>query len=80
MLLYDHIYLEGFGECLGMGRCGTCAIVVKKSQQPLTAFERNETVTLEKAGIFDKKIHLACQIVIDEKLEGALIHIYHPGD
>lgn len=78
MLLYDRIYLEDFGECLGMGRCGTCAIVVDATTKPLTSFDRNERITLEKEGIFDPNVHLACQIVIDAGLKGAVIRVYHP--
>jgi ferredoxin len=32
MLIYDQIYPEGFGECLGMGKCGTCLVeIVRQS-------------------------------------------------
>jgi 2Fe-2S ferredoxin len=27
-LLFDKIYIEDFGECKGMGRCGTCAVKI----------------------------------------------------
>lgn len=78
MMLYDQIYLEDFGECLGMGRCATCAISIEASQTPLTQFNRNERVTLSKEGIDDPDIHLSCQIVVDESLNGAVVRIYHP--
>ena len=78
MMLYDQIYLEDFGECLGMGRCATCAIQIVSSKEPLTQFNRNERVTLEKEGITDPNIHLSCQIVVDERLNGAVIKVYHP--
>ena len=78
MMLYDQIYLEGFGECLGMGRCATCAVSIAFSKIPLTGFNRNETVTLSKEGITDPGIHLSCQIQVDEHLDGAVIRIYHP--
>lgn len=76
MLINDHIYQENFGECLGMGRCGTCAVIIESSPTPLTNFNRNEQTTLEKEGIFDQNVHLACQIVIDEQLAGSVIRIY----
>lgn len=78
MMLYDQIYLEDFGECLGMGRCATCAISIESTQTPLTQFNRNELVTLSKEGITDPDIHLSCQIVVDERLDGAVIRVYHP--
>lgn len=80
MMLYDQIYLEDFGECLGMGRCATCAVSIESSKVPLTQFNRNERVTLSKEGITDPDIHLSCQIVVDESLDGAIIRIYHPED
>lgn len=76
MLINDHIYLENFGECLGMGRCGTCAIIIEEQHQHFTSFNRNEQATLEKEGIFDKNVHLACQIAIDENLADSVIRIY----
>ncbi len=33
MLLFDKIYLEDFGECKGMGRCGTCMIEIVESER-----------------------------------------------
>lgn len=78
MMLYDQIYLEYFGECLGMGRCATCAISIESTKLPFTQFNRNERVTLSKEGITDPDIHLSCQIVVDESLDGAVIRIYHP--
>lgn len=29
VLLHYKMYIENFGECKGMGRCGTCAIKVE---------------------------------------------------
>ena len=78
MLLYDQIYLDGFGECLGMGRCGTCTIKIEASKEPITGFNRNERATLAKEGINDPDIHLSCQIEVDERLDGAVVRIYYP--
>ena len=75
VLLYDKIYIESFGECKGMGRCGTC--VVKVDGMPPTAYtrDRNEESTLVKMGIQQQNIRLACQILIDENLENATVQV-----
>ena len=78
MFLYDQVYLDGFGECLGMGRCGTCAIEIMSTNAPIKQFNRNEQATLAKEGITAPNIHLSCQIEVDERLNGAVIRIYHP--
>jgi 2Fe-2S ferredoxin len=31
MLLYDKIYIEDFGECKSMSRCGTCIVEILES-------------------------------------------------
>lgn len=75
MLIYDRIYTEGFGECLGMGKCGTCLIeVIEKKQEP-TAYERNGDVNLLRAGHYNKNIYLSCQLMVDEQLDGLAVRI-----
>ena len=49
MLIYDKIRPEDFGECLGMGKCGTCLIEIEPDIH-LNSFNRNEETTLMKAG------------------------------
>lgn len=75
MLLYDKIFPEDFGECQGMGRCGTCLIKIQHLTKPLTLLDRNENTTLEKMGVRSTDIHLACQILVDESLNGTEIMI-----
>lgn len=75
-LIYDKIYIDDdFGECKGMGRCGTCVIQILNPKQEISFFERNEAVTLEKMGIYDKNIHLACQITLNENIDGLEIEV-----
>lgn len=75
-LLYDKIYIDDdFGECKGMGRCGTCVIQILNPQQHITFFDRNESATLDKMGISEADIHLSCQIELDEHLDGLEIEI-----
>lgn len=75
-LLYDKIYIDDdFGECKGMGRCGTCVIQILNPKEEVTLFDRNETATLEKMGVNKEDIHLSCQIELDEHIDGLEIQI-----
>lgn len=74
-LLADQIYLESFGECGGLGRCATCIVKVTGSSAHMIAKERNEPITLSKAGHEAENTRLSCQIYINERLDGATIEI-----
>lgn len=75
MLIYDRVATEEFGECLGMGKCGTCLVEIIHSPKTLTSFDRNEATTIEKAGITGKNVRLSCQIVIDENIDGLEVEV-----
>lgn len=75
MLLFDKIYIEDFGECKGMGRCGTCAIKIVGLPDALHTLDRNEETTLNKTGATGNDIRLACQILVDENLENVTVEI-----
>ncbi|GAB2977534.1 hypothetical protein GCM10027049_10870 [Mucilaginibacter puniceus] len=75
MLIYDKIYTEGFGECLGMGKCGTCLVEIISSCGGLSYYERNEDITLLRAGHTDKKVRLSCQILVDRHLDGLKVEV-----
>ena len=76
VLLFDKIYIEEFGDCGGMGRCGTCMVKIAglKNEYP---DERNEKRTLSKMGIDAEKlgIRLSCQILVDINLNNQIIEI-----
>ena len=74
-LIYDRIYIDGFGECRGMGRCGTCRVTVDGDQAALTGMDRNEAATLGKMGGDGDGYRLACQIMVDERLQGRTISV-----
>lgn len=75
-LLYDKIYIDDdFGECKGMGRCGTCVIQILNPKNAITLCDRNESATLGKMGINKEHIHLSCQIELNEKIDGLEIEI-----
>lgn len=75
VLLNNHCYLENFGECGGMGRCATCVVKLSGKEPPLTNLARNEQATLNRSGITDPSIRLACQIPITPELNEKLIEI-----
>jgi 2Fe-2S ferredoxin len=75
VLINEKIYLEDFGECKGMGRCGTCVVEVINTGSKLCSFDRNEETTIKKTGITNPNYRLACQILIDEKLANATFRI-----
>ena len=75
MLLYDKFYVEDFGECKGTGRCGTCHIHILNPIGELLNKEGNETTTLQRMGPVSVNSRLACQILIDEKLNGLKIEV-----
>lgn len=74
-LIFNEIYPEGFGECKGMGRCGTCLVKILECQSKLDTIERNEGATLRKMGITEDSMRLSCQLLINEDLNGSRIQI-----
>lgn len=79
MLIFDKIYTEEFGECKGMGRCGTCMVEILSSNQPLGPMERNEASTIKKITAPSKDIRLACQLLINSDLQDIKIKILREG-
>lgn len=74
-LLYDKLYTEGFGECRGMGRCGTCLVEISGVAGDLTGMNRNEQATLSKTVAHGSAHRLSCQLQVDAKLHNARIRI-----
>mgnify|MGYP001545166857 CR=1 FL=1 len=75
MLIYDRVYVDGFGECRGMGRCGTCRVAIDGDPGTLTGMDRNEEATLAKTGHEPGEVRLACQILLDEELDGRTVRV-----
>lgn len=74
VLLNNHIYLENFGECGGMGRCSTCVVKLHGvNYRP--ELERNESATLQKNGLLQKGFRLACQLSVTKALQHAIVEI-----
>lgn len=74
VLINEKIYVEDFGECKGIGRCGTCLIEIK-TENELSPMERNEKSTLNKCAVRNKDLRLSCQIMINESLHNAVVTI-----
>ena len=75
VLLNNTIYLEGFGECGGQGRCATCLVEVSGIKGSSSKMERNEKTTIDKINLAPSGLRLACQILVTEDLNEALIGI-----
>ena len=74
VLINEKIYVEDFGECKGIGRCGTCLIEIE-TVKSLAPSERNELSTLAKCAVQKPGLRLACQVMIDEGLQGAVVKV-----
>lgn len=74
-LITDKIFVENFGECKGMCRCGTCLVEVCGLQGDSAVMERNEAAIIRKLGPGNDNTRLACQLLIDEDLQQATIGI-----
>ncbi len=76
VLLKDKLCPEDFGQCGGMGRCGTCLVNISGLANNTGASYRNEQITLSKIEISDRAARLSCQIQIDEDLKNAVVEIF----
>lgn len=75
MLIYDKIYVEEFGDCLGMGKCATCLIEIVEAPFQFSSYNRNEETTISKAGLNKENVRLSCQILIDEHINGLKLNV-----
>lgn len=75
-LIQDRLYLDGFGECGGMGRCATCMVEICGLKGEAALMKRNEHITLGRLGPGDPDVRLACQIPIDDSLANVVIRIW----
>ena len=72
-LVKDKIFPDGFGECGGMGRCGTCLAFLPGENRLLQV--GNEAATLSKMNFHDPNVRLSCQVPVDEALKDLTISI-----
>ena len=78
VLLNNSIFPEGFGECGGQGRCGTCLIKIS-GPGFAEGMVRNELATLEKMRLSDQGFRLSCQVHITDALNGAVVILIEDG-
>jgi ferredoxin, 2Fe-2S len=74
-LIKDRISVSDFGDCGGLGRCGTCLVDCSGLHETTPAIDRNENATLTKMGVLNPNIHLSCQILLDKLLSNGSIEI-----
>ena len=75
VLINEKIYVEDFGECKGIGRCGTCLVEVEGLKGPAAEMDRNEKSTLDKCAVKKSNLRLSCQIMINAALKNTIIKI-----
>ena len=75
VLINEKIYVEDFGECKGIGRCGTCLIEVEGLPVESMKMDRNEKSTLQKCAVKGKNLRLSCQVMINSTLHNATIKV-----
>lgn len=75
ILINEKIYVEDFGECKSIGRCGTCLVETECLSASSEIMERNEKATLEKSAIKKQNLRLSCQLMINDSLQNARIKV-----
>lgn len=79
-LLYDKFYFENFGDCKGIGRCGTCHVIVEEGNPELIVRSGNEETTLSRMESVTVNSRLSCQILITEALDKMHFDIVDDGE
>ncbi|MFB9056002.1 2Fe-2S iron-sulfur cluster-binding protein [Mariniflexile ostreae] len=74
MELIVDTYYEDIGECLGRGLCGTCHVKLIEGVLRDTK-DQTEKETLSKVTDLDSTSRLACQIMLDEKINNLTFKI-----
>lgn len=77
-LICDKMYIDSFGDCKGIGRCGTCHVHILSDHPHVFTREGNEVTTLNKMPVTAANSRLACQINIDRDIDG--LHVEVVGD
>ncbi len=76
--IFDNIFIEDFGDCRGMGRCGTCLVEIVNLQCTDDDYERNELTTLGRLGYITPNTRLACQMLVDERINNLHCRVLLP--
>ena len=75
VLINEKTYVEDFGECKGIGRCGTCLTEAEGLETVGAEMDRNEKSTLAKVAVKKPNLRLSCQVMINHALHNAVIKI-----
>lgn len=75
VLINEKIFVEDFGECKGIGRCGTCLVEIEGLHGAASLMDRNEKSTLAKCAVKKPNLRLSCQIMINAALNNSIIKI-----
>lgn len=74
-LIADKVYIDGFGECKGMGRCGTCHLGIIAPEALKQDQDRKERATIEKLHLDYSGVRLACQILLTDRMTNIEVNI-----
>ena len=74
-MINEKVYVNDFGECKGIGRCGTCLVETEGLGEAASVMERNEKSTLAKCAVQKPNLRLSCQIMINAALQNSRIKI-----
>jgi 2Fe-2S ferredoxin len=78
VLIKDQLWVEGIGECGGMARCGTCMVELMNATQDLAVKDAKEAAVIRRNITAHSTIRLACQILIDETVNGLQVKVIEP--
>ncbi len=73
-LIINNLY-DDIGECLGRGLCGTCHVELVSDHVISEILDINEKETLSKLNNTGINSRLACQIILDEKINNMTFKI-----
>lgn len=80
-LVYDKLYVADFGDCKGIGRCGTCHVrLPEHAEETLLVRAGNEPNTLAKMTGVAPTSRLSCHIAIDDRLHGLRVEVMQIED
>jgi len=75
ILINEKVFVNDFGECKGIGRCGTCLVEIEGLEPGVQEMERNEKSTLAKSPVRKENLRLSCQLMINASLNNCVIKI-----
>lgn len=62
-------------NCEGFGVCGGCHVYIENLQDKLPKVSERENDTLDRVSNLSMRSRLACQVVLDESLDGLRVRL-----